>query len=71
MKKQNTKLWLSIISFGFAILFGIAGFCCPPLSIIDSSVLYFTGQLFLFTATILGVNVDFSQLKKPKPNEME
>lgn len=62
--KQQTKLYMSIAAFIFAILFGIAGFIAPPLSIIDSSVLYFTGQLFLFTATLLGVNIDFSQLKK-------
>lgn len=65
MKSTKTKLILSIFSFAFAIIFGIAGFLCPPLAIIDSSVLYFTAQLFLFTATLLGVNIDFSNLKKP------
>lgn len=62
--KEKTKIYLSIASFIFAIIFGIAGFCTPPLAIIDSSVLYFTAQLFLFTATLLGVNIDFSHLKK-------
>lgn len=62
--KEKTKIYLSIASFIFAIIFGIAGFCVPPIGIINSSVLYFTAQLFLFTATLLGVNIDFTKLKK-------
>lgn len=53
---EKTKNKLAIASFICSIVFGLAAFCCPPIAIIDSSVLYYTAQLFLFSATLLGVN---------------
>lgn len=58
---DKIKGYLAIASFAFAILFGVCAFLCPPLSIIDSSVLYFTAQLFLFTSTLLGVNLNLGK----------
>lgn len=63
---MKTKRNLAIASFIFAIIFGIAGFCVPPLAVIDSSVLYFTGQLFLFVATLLGVNLNLPKVGNNK-----
>lgn len=53
---KNIKQKLSIVAFISSILFGIAGFICPPLSIIDSSVLWFIAQLLMFSASLLGIN---------------
>lgn len=61
---EPLKARLAVASFIAALVFGVAGFCCPPLSIIDSSVLYFTGQIFLFCATILGVNLNLGKFGK-------
>lgn len=45
-----------IFSFVSAIIIGFVAMLIPPQGIIDSSVLWFTAQLLLFTANILGVD---------------
>lgn len=59
--KERTKSRLAIASFVFSLLFGIAGFVCPPVSIIDSSVLWFTAQMLLFCSALLGVNLQLGK----------
>lgn len=63
---NKLKSRLAVASFICAIIFGVAGFCVPPISVIDSSVLYFTGQLFLFVATLLGVNLNLPKVGNNK-----
>lgn len=63
---EKTKNKLAIASFICSIVFGLAAFCCPPIAIIDSSVLYFTAQLFLFAATLLGVNLNLGKFGSNK-----
>lgn len=72
----KTKNRLAIASFIASLLFGIAGFCCPPLSIIDSSVLWFTAQMLLFCSALLGINLNLgkwgsneSKVKKSEESE--
>lgn len=60
---------LAVLAFLASIGFGIAAFYCPPLAIIDSSVLYFTAQLFLFAATLLGVNLNLGKWGKTEKAE--
>ena len=54
--KDNVKLNLALCSFFFSILFGIAGFCVPPMGEINSSVLYLIAQLLVLCATFLGLD---------------
>lgn len=61
MDKENIKLILAIAAFIGAILFGVGGFLCPPLAIIDSSVLWFTSQLLVFVATLLGLSLHYER----------
>lgn len=60
----KVKRILAISCTIFSIGFGIAGFFVPPQGIIDSSVLWFTAQLFVFAATLLGIDVELVKLLK-------
>lgn len=50
------KQRLAISSFICAIVFAVAGLCIPPTGVIHSSVLMLVAQLFVLTATLLGVD---------------
>lgn len=50
------KQRLAISSFICAIAFAVAGLCIPPTGVIHSSVLMLVAQLFVLTATLLGVD---------------
>lgn len=54
--KLKIKYILSIISFLSSIVIGFLALYLPPIGIIDHSVLWFTAQLLLFTASILGID---------------
>ena len=54
--RHKIQKTMSVWSFVFAVFFGIAGFCVPPLGIIDGSVLYLCAQFLLLTASLLGVS---------------
>lgn len=58
--KRILAISCTISSIGF----GIAGFFVPPQGIIDSSVLWFTAQLFVFAATMLGIDLEFIKVLK-------
>lgn len=47
---------MSWISFVASIMIGIVAMIIPPQGVIDKSILWFTAQLLLFTANILGIN---------------
>lgn len=51
------KDYLSIICTLSAIVLGIIAMFLPPTGIIDSSVLWFTAQLLIFVAALLGINL--------------
>lgn len=55
--KEGVKVLLSILSFTFAVGFAIAGFCVPPMGIIDSSVLWWSAQAFLAAGTFIGLTI--------------
>lgn len=50
--------YLCIICTMAAIVIGIWAMYMPPQGIIDSSVLWFTAQLLIFTASLLGIKLD-------------
>ena len=66
----------AVLIFGICLI--IAGFCVPPVGIIDGSVLTGLGEIFAFDASIDGLNylaakIPTQQLqpKQPKPEEQE
>ena len=61
--RHKIQKTMSVWSFIFAVFFGIAGFCVPPLGIIDGSVLYLCAQFLLLTASLLGVSAMTSKEK--------
>lgn len=65
---EKTKHILSIISFACALILGFIALFLPPQGVIDSSVLWFTSQLLVFVATMLGVNLSIDNFKKKVTN---
>lgn len=60
-KTKKILAWLLAVS---AIGFGIAGFVVPPVGIINSSVLWLIAQFNLFSATLLGIDLEYAKLLK-------
>lgn len=54
--------FLSSLSFLAAIVFGVIAMFTPPYAQIDSSVLWFTAQLLVFTASMLGINFKITDI---------
>jgi len=61
--ENKAKSMLSVISFLAAIVIGFIALFIPPEGTIHSSVLWFTAQLLVFTSSLLGINISFSDLK--------
>jgi uncharacterized membrane protein HdeD (DUF308 family) len=55
MKKEKTKLWLSVILLIVSLIFGLISLMSPPKGVIDSSVLLFVGEALAFVAAVLGI----------------
>lgn len=53
---KKFKLIIAFICFVSAIVIGFIALFIPPQGIIDSSVLWFSAQLLLFTSSILGLD---------------
>lgn len=73
MSTKN-KEYLSIITLLSAIVVGFLALFLPPQGVIDSSVLWWSAQLLVFTATILGYDVsidNFRQVIKSQKNNEE
>lgn len=60
----RTKIILAVCCTIAAIGFGVAGFFAPPIGVISSSVLWFIAQLFVYSATLLGIDVELVKLLK-------
>lgn len=58
--KKTLAVCLAVAAIGF----GVAGFCVPPVGVINSSVLWFIAQLLLYSATLLGIDVEYIKLFK-------
>lgn len=60
----KTRTILAVCLAVAAIGFGVAGFIVPPVGVINSSVLWFIAQMFLFSATLLGIDVEYLKILK-------
>lgn len=58
------KKVISVVLVVFAIAFAVAGFFVPPTGVIDASVLWFIAQCFLYSATLLGIDIEYIKLFK-------
>ena len=57
IKNPDKKFYFLVCA---GIGFGIAGMLLPPIGTIDWSVLILIGQLFVLSATILGLDIKFN-----------
>ena len=64
MKHETIKAIISILAFLAAVVIGFIALFIPPGGVIDPSVLWFTAQLLVFTAGLLGINLNIDLLKK-------
>ena len=55
-KEVLDKYTFSVIIAFIGVAFFVASFICPPLGIIDTSVMTAIGELFGFTAAISGIH---------------
>lgn len=59
--KMTIQLWLGVALAIFGIILIIASFLCPPVGVIDASVLAATGEVFTFSGSILGIDYHYQQ----------
>lgn len=65
-QKMTIQLWLGVALAIFGIILIIASFLCPPVGVIDASVLAAIGEVFTFSGSILGIDYHY----KMKNNEI-
>lgn len=54
---------LSVVAFVSAIVIGFIALFLPPQGLIDSSVLWWTSQLLVFTSGMLGIDLNIKHLQ--------
>ncbi len=64
MKNEIIKQCISVVAFLAAIVIGFIALFIPPTGIIDASVLWFTAQLLVFVAGILGIDFKIDAIKQ-------
>lgn len=70
-RKENTKVGLAIACTVSAVVIGFIAMFVPPCGLIDSSVLWFTSQLLIFTATLLGIDLNLGKWGSTKNNKSD
>lgn len=65
-QKMTIQLWLGVALASFGVILIIASFLCPPVGVIDASVLAAIGEVFTFSGSILGIDYHY----KMKNNEI-
>lgn len=65
-QKMTIQLWLGVALASFGIILIIASFLCPPVGVIDASVLAATGEVFTFSGSLIGIDYHY----KMKNNEI-
>ena len=59
---DRIKNIISIICTIAAVAIAVIALYCPPLGVIDTSVLWFTAQLLVLVASIIGVNFNIADV---------
>lgn len=58
-QKMTIQLWLGVALAIFGVILIIASFLCPPMGVIDASVLAAIGEVFTFSGSILGIDYHY------------
>lgn len=64
-QKMTIQLWLGVFIAIFGVILIIASFLCPPLGIIEASVLAAIGEIFTFSGSLIGIDYHY-KFKKLK-----
>ena len=68
-KYEKLKAIIAVCSFVSAVVVGFIALFMPPQGIIDSSVLWWSSQLLIMVATLLGINLNIDYLGKTNKNQ--
>lgn len=66
---ESVKNIISIVCMISAIAVAFVALFCPPVGIIDTSVLWFTAQLMVFVASIIGVKLVIPDVFKSRKDK--
>ena len=53
------QLWLGVFLAIFGVILIIASFLCPPMGIIEASVLAAIGEIFTFSGSLIGIDYHY------------
>lgn len=62
---DRVKSIISIMCVVAAIVVAVIAMYFPPVGVIDVSVLWFTAQLLVFTASIIGIKLQLKDVFQP------
>ena len=62
-QKMTIQLWLGVSLAIFGIILIIASFICPPLGLIETSVLTAIGEIFTFSGSLIGIDYHYKYKK--------
>lgn len=73
MKEKYHKLKgvIATIAFAASIIIGFLAMFLPPQGIIDNSILWWTSQCLLFSATLLGIDVELLDFGRKNKRETQ
>ena len=58
-QKMTIQLWLGVSLAIFGVILIIASFLCPPMGIIEASVLAAIGEIFTFSGSLIGIDYHY------------
>ena len=58
-QKMTIQLWLGVSLAIFGVIIIIASFICPPLGLIETSVLTAIGEIFTFSGSLIGIDYHY------------
>lgn len=58
-KKLTIQLIMAVVVVTFGLVLLTVGFLCPPLAIIDTSVLTASGEVLTFAGSLLGLDYNY------------
>ena len=66
-QKMTIQLWLGVALAIFGIILIVASFMCPPVGVVDASVLATLGDVFTCSGSLIGIDYHY----KMKNNEIK
>ena len=70
-KQEWTKLLLAIFLAIFGCTLLVIGLVCPPMGVIDSTVIVSAGEVFVFSASVLGIKLSYDLKIKELSSKMK